>query len=357
MIDNPKISILTPTYNAMEYLQNCIQSVLSQEYQNLEHVIADAGSTDGTFEYLESLSKQYPGRIIVTKSKNDFGVGDGLNSAFRRSSGNIIGWLDSDDMLEPGSIEKIVQSFNANSDLNFIYGNCNIINKQGKKTGEFIVRDFDKWEWVNRWHYIIFCATYFRREVVETVGFVNSLGNDLDFFLRVAKKYNLNRVNFTIANWRYHELSISHEKSPRSEKIRFNRSKQDFLIVIKNRGNLLSPKSMNFMLILAKKISDKNLVKKTIVFLKIHKVKSFYIHNILNSNVFVKPGESFSRKISKIFLRKLKSKILVFVRRSLVRVAKKFRPLIWGFWIFDFAILEMKHLRKQNARKKFYKKQ
>ena len=242
-----KISVLTPVFNGLKYLDECVASVLEQDYKNIEHVFADGGSTDGTIERLKELSAMHPDRIKFFVAFDDQGVGSGLQRAFQNCSGDLIGWLDSDDRYEPFAISRAVQIFASNPNYDFIYGNCNIMNAESEVIGEFVIRSFDKWEWINRWHYIVFCATFFRREVVEKVGFVNHLGNDLDFYIRVSNHFNLQKVDIFFSTWRLHGGGISLNGAERESLIRRNRAKEDFLIVIKNRGNVLSPRALIYV--------------------------------------------------------------------------------------------------------------
>ena len=349
-----KVSILTPTLNAMDNIQECMQSVIDQDYEDIEHVIADAGSTDGTFEYLLELSRQFPHRIKVIKSINDKGVGDGLNTALRNSTGSIIGWLDADDLLEINSISKIVEVFESSKHTDFIYGNCTIIDSSSKPIGEFIVRDFDKWEWVNRWHYIIFCGVYFRRQVVEKVGFVNSLGNDLDFYMRVAKKFTLERVDLDIARWRYHSASISHEDSARSRKIRYDRAKEDFYIVLKQKGSWFSPRSINFVLIFGKRCLSNKFAMNVSKFFVVEKLKSFLVHNVSNSNTYIDPTQSFFITLIKIAIKRIIARMKTAIKRILYKFIHLSTLLNRLLVILYFFRLEFRFQRKLRKRKKFY---
>lgn len=239
----PLVSILTPVLNASKYLEQCIDSVLNQTYPNIEHVFADGGSTDGTLELLAKYSAEYPGRIKYVTGK-DSGVGSALKKAYRISEGAILGWIDSDDLYEPNAVEIAVERFRKDADVQFLYGRCNLINAGGDVIGCFVIRDFDKKEWLNVWHYIVFCATFFRRNVIEKVGFVNDLGNDLYFYLKVGKKFKLVRIDQVLTNWRLHSDSISLKQADRESSIRWDRAKEDFFLVLKYRGSLLSPKSL-----------------------------------------------------------------------------------------------------------------
>ena len=88
----PKISIVTPSYNSAKFIEDCIQSVLKQNYPNFEHIVIDGGSTDGTVEIL----KQYPHLKWI--SEPDEGQSDALNKGFKMAEGDILGWLNADDV-------------------------------------------------------------------------------------------------------------------------------------------------------------------------------------------------------------------------------------------------------------------
>ena len=246
----PKVSILTPVLNAMDYLEECISSVQNQRYPNYEHVFADGGSTDGTIERLIKESEKRPGQIKIVKTKKR-GVGAGLKAAFEASDGEIIGWLDADDRYENQAFFKAIKYFKEDDKCSFIFGNANLIDQKSNQIGEFIIRDYDKSEWINRWHYIVFCSTFFRRQVVNRVGFVNDLGNDVDFYIRVSKKFKLMKVDDLFASWRLHSSGISLSPSKREKNIRRQRMKQDFLIAVKNGGSIMSPKSMIYLVDIA----------------------------------------------------------------------------------------------------------
>jgi glycosyltransferase involved in cell wall biosynthesis len=243
----PLVSILTPVFNAnaTEYLEQCIQCVLNQTYPNIEHIFADGGSTDGTLEVLEKYHKKYPDRIRYI-SEPDNGVGSALKNGYKIARGEIIGWIDSDDLYEPYAIETAVDFFTKNPDAYYAYGNCGMIDANGEEIGCFVNKDFDSDHWLNVWHYIVFCATFFKRDVIETVGFVNDLGNDLCFYLRVSKKFKLHRIHKKLTNWRLHEDSISLKDSKRESAIRRDRAKEDFLLVLKYGGSIFSPRALTY---------------------------------------------------------------------------------------------------------------
>lgn len=243
----PLVSILTPVLNGMPYLRECIESVRSQDYPNVEHVFADGGSTDGSLEILRALAEEFPDQVRLHVSLEDKGVGSGLRRAAALSRGSILGWLDSDDRFEPDAISRAVGHLQTDPSRDLVFGRCNIMDERSEVVGVFVIRDFDAWEWVNRWHYMVFCACFFRRTVIDRVGFVNDLGNDLDWYLRVAREFELHRVDDVFATWRLHTGGISLKKAGRESSIRRQRAREDFWIVVRNRGSLVSPRALTYL--------------------------------------------------------------------------------------------------------------
>lgn len=250
-VSYPLVSILTPILNGdrKNYLDQCIESVLNQSYSHIEHIFVDGGSTDSTLDKLAYYQRLYPKKIKFISEK-DKGVGSALKKAYKLSQGKIIGWLDSDDFYELDAIKTAVNFFDANSRASFLYGGCNVIDEKTDIIGTFVIRDFDKQVWLNEWHYIVFCACFFTREVIDRVGFVNNLGNDLYFYLKVAKKFKLHRLEKTFTNWRLHDESISLKKAKREHTIRCNRAKEDFFLVLTRGGSLFSPRAMTYFAVL-----------------------------------------------------------------------------------------------------------
>ena len=122
----PKISIVTVSFNQGHYIEDNIKSVISQEYPNVEHIIIDAGSTDGTLEILKAYDKH-----IHWTSEPDKGQSDGLNKGFKRATGEIIGWFNSDDRVPPNTLNTVAKFFTENPDEIGVVGDLNLINEDG----------------------------------------------------------------------------------------------------------------------------------------------------------------------------------------------------------------------------------
>lgn len=314
MVEKPLVSILTPVLNAEKYIEQCIESVLNQTYKKIEHVFADGGSTDKTIDILNRYTQEYPNRIQYISSA-DKGVGSGLRNAYNICCGEIIGWIDADDKYNDDAIEVAVDYFIKNQDIYFIYGHCNIINETNKKIGCFVIKEFDRKEWLNVWHYMIFCATFFKREVIEKVGFVNDLGNDLDFYFRVNKCFAMHRLQHTFSNWRLHCDSISLKPSKREQSIRKQRAKEDFYLVLKYRGSIFSPRALTYYGYIDTAILGK--IRKTVLRIFPFTRK---IDNYLKASIFVanRKGNSFAYPLFKKLLLELIVSIIPIKKKHVI---------------------------------------
>ena len=120
MDQNLRVSIVTPSYNQGQFIEETILSVLNQSYKNIQYILVDGGSTDNTMEIVN----KYKGEIDVIIHEKDKGQSDAINKGFKLSDGVLVGWINSDDILYPDCIEKIVDLFRSNPDGS-IYYNCN----------------------------------------------------------------------------------------------------------------------------------------------------------------------------------------------------------------------------------------
>ena len=122
----PLVTIITPSYNQGRFIRETIESVLNQDYENIEYIIVDGQSTDETLKII----KQYNGKLSYISEK-DNGQSDAINKGFKMAHGEIVAWLNSDDVYEPGCIKRAVREFEKNSRLGLIYGDGYILDEQG----------------------------------------------------------------------------------------------------------------------------------------------------------------------------------------------------------------------------------
>ena len=117
-MDDVKVSIITPSYNQALYLEETILSVLAQTYSNIEYIVIDGGSTDGSVEIIQ----RYAHRIDYWCSEKDAGQADAINKGFQHATGDLICWINSDDILYATFVEERVQQFKQHPDIDMIYG-------------------------------------------------------------------------------------------------------------------------------------------------------------------------------------------------------------------------------------------
>ena len=204
-----KISIVTLSFNQRAYLKDAIDSVLSQGYPDLEYIIVDPGSTDGSRELIQN----YGSRIAHTIFEPDRGAADGLNKGFARATGEVFGFLNADDVLFPGSLDHVARFFKAHPDCDMAMGNGYKIDGRGQRTRHFVARDFS----VRRFFYggtqWLQQATFFRSGIFRrSPGFnlENTTCWDGELFVQIADLgATIGYINADLGGFRIHEASIS----------------------------------------------------------------------------------------------------------------------------------------------------
>lgn len=126
-MNNPLVSIITPSFNQAQFLEQTIQSVINQTYKNIEYFVIDGGSNDGSLDII----KKYDSHITYWQSKKDLGQVDAINQAFKMSKGEIICFINSDDILMPNAVQTAVTCFEINNEIALVHGNCSTIDENG----------------------------------------------------------------------------------------------------------------------------------------------------------------------------------------------------------------------------------
>lgn len=183
----PKISVITPSFNQGQFIEQTIISVISQQYPNIEYIIMDGGSNDDTVEII----KKYEKHIAHWQSKKDDGQAAAINEGFKMATGDILCWLNSDDMYMPGVFDKVVQKFAGNDKPKIVFGNCLHFTEGNKKTrGSNVVKSHERFN-LSLCDYIIQPSSFWNRKVWDTVGPLNeefTFAFDWDWFIRAEKK-------------------------------------------------------------------------------------------------------------------------------------------------------------------------
>ena len=161
----PKISIVTPSFNQGEFIERTILSVLDQAYPRLEYIVQDGASEDGTKEILA----HYHDRLLQWESISDSGQSQALNYGFAKTTGEIMSWINSDDLLLTGTLDYVADFFNNNPEVDVIYGNRILIDESDQQIGRWILpqHDNDVMSWQD---YIPQETLFWRRGIWEKAG-------------------------------------------------------------------------------------------------------------------------------------------------------------------------------------------
>jgi len=201
------VTVITPTYNQADYLDETIQSVLNQDYPNLEYIVLDDGSKDNTIEIL----KKHGDRIIWDSHPN-MGEARTVNKGFSLAKGEIISVVNSDDPLLPGAIQNIVRLMCENPEIGVAYPDWNMIDADGRIIRR--IQTFD-YSYINmlRWHHCVpGPGTFFRRDVMSKLNGRDPqfrYVSDFDFWLRAGLITDFARIPVTMATFRMHAGSAS----------------------------------------------------------------------------------------------------------------------------------------------------
>jgi glycosyltransferase involved in cell wall biosynthesis len=197
------VSIVTPSYNQSRFIEDTIQSVLSQDYPQIEYLVVDGASTDGTVDII----RKYEARLAWWVSERDQGQTDAINKGFARATGQILAWLNSDDTYEPEAVSAAVRYLQEHPDVGMVYGDCNYINKDGELIGQFKSRQTSYRRIRRGYNHIPQQTMFFRAELWKDVGPLDPsfhYAMDYDLWTRLAARSEIKYVPQTWANFRLH---------------------------------------------------------------------------------------------------------------------------------------------------------
>jgi glycosyltransferase involved in cell wall biosynthesis len=208
----PLVSIVTPCLNSARFIEQTIESVLRQDYPRIEYIVMDGGSTDGTLDILrryEAPTPSAPGlgsqRVpslgpywgLKVTSEPDHGAADAINRGFAQSHGEILAYLNADDVLLPGAIAAAVRAFERNPDADVVYGGAYWIDESGARISPYPVRDFDR-DLLAQECFICQPASFIRREAFENAGGMDPdlhLTFDYELWMRLARIHSFHRID------------------------------------------------------------------------------------------------------------------------------------------------------------------
>ena len=203
MAEKTLVSIVTPSFNQAEFLERTIQSVLDQTYPNIEYIIVDGGSNDGS----QDIIKKNASKLAWWVSEADCGQTEAINKGFSQAKGEVLAWLNSDDTYLPTAVEEAVNFLKEAPRVGMVYGDANFINDHEQLVGMFPARQTDLTHLQRGYVHIPQQATFFRANLWQQVGLLDPsfyFAMDYDLWVRLARVSELRYVPRTWANFRLH---------------------------------------------------------------------------------------------------------------------------------------------------------
>ena len=201
---HPKVSIITPSFNQGRFLEASIRSVLEQTYPNIEYIVVDGGSKDESLGIIE----KYRDRLAWWVSEKDKGHADALNKGFSHATGDILAWLNSDDIYFPDAVAEAVAILADHPEVGMVYGDADLIDNSGVTIGQFGAKQTGYRQMLRGSVHIPQASTFFRADLWQRVGPLDLslfFSFDYDLWVRFAKVSQLLYVPKRWAQFRIHD--------------------------------------------------------------------------------------------------------------------------------------------------------
>lgn len=209
MAPEPRITVVTPSFNQARYLEETIRSVIQQSYANYEYIIMDGGSTDESVEII----KKYERHIAYWVTEKDRGPADAIAKGFAKATGSILAWINSDDAYEPGAFEKVAAAFAKDERADVIYGNTYWVNGEGSVLAEKRQTPFSKIGYLYGGSDLQQPAMFWKRSLYDRAGGLDiqfRAAFDTDLFYRfIDRGARFRHIDAFLARFRLHSEQIS----------------------------------------------------------------------------------------------------------------------------------------------------
>jgi len=200
----PKISIVTPSYNQAQFLERTILSVLNQNYPNLEYIIIDGGSTDGSVEII----KKYEKYLSYWVSEKDRGQSHALNKGFEKATGDLVGWQNSDDIYLPGAFEKVIEVFKNKPNYDVYFGNVYLIDECDSIIRDLRFIKFSPFSLIYEGTVLANQSTFFSKKIIKSYKLDENFKftMDYEFYFRIRNS-NFIFIHHFLGAFRLHSFA------------------------------------------------------------------------------------------------------------------------------------------------------
>jgi glycosyltransferase involved in cell wall biosynthesis len=199
----PRITVVTPSYNQARFLEATLASVVQQAYPDLEYIVMDGGSTDGSADII----RRYADKLAYWTSQRDGGQTDAVQKGFERGTGDILCWLNSDDLFEPWTLREAAEFFVNHPGARAIYGDATWVDIDGRPIRPKKEHAFNEFIWLFDHNFIPQPSTFWRRDLYQEVGGLNpefDLSMDADLWIRFAQVTHIYHVSRLWSRMRFY---------------------------------------------------------------------------------------------------------------------------------------------------------
>lgn len=246
----PKISVIIPSYNKVRFIEKTLESIVSQEYPNLEVLIQDGGSNDGSLEVIKKYSRKYP-KTIKWESKRDNGQLDAINKGMNKASGDVLAYINADDLYEKRTFVRIAKEYLANSDALWFAGRGTVIDAEGWSIAKPVtwyktmLLSFNFYPLLLMTNYLMQPSVFITRKAWEKYGpfiGVKEFITEYDLWLKIGKLQMPNVLNENLSKFRIEPATKTKQMSGKllkeDEKIVKRYTKNSFILILHKLNNL-----------------------------------------------------------------------------------------------------------------------
>lgn len=205
--NQPRVSVVLPTYNQAEYLPKALASILGQTFLDFDLIVVNDGSTDETEEVLAAFQRERPFTVVRQTNQK---LPRALNAGFKIARGRYLTWTSSDNVMLPRMLETLVVALDTYPNVGLVYADWETIDENDRVLGTVRTLDYDRWV-LMRVNYINACFMY-RRECQETVGLYDPnciYAEDWEYWCRIARQFPMRRVPEVLYQYRVHSKSLT----------------------------------------------------------------------------------------------------------------------------------------------------